>query len=1216
MPTQPNTQSFNLTDESGSALRVTVSCDIVDYAHSARSFGLADLADPAAHGRFQPRIVSIPDCSAPAVAPMALTIGSDNRLYLVRRASDGKGGGWRRIDLPAGFPASIAAKAQVSAVAAAWTDDDRIALAVAVDDIPGGRSRLLTAYDLHSAGASFDKVPWQDCGVRENLRIDGLRLSGDGEGGWITVVDCTAGRLDTLFLLLSGAAQRFDRALVFSTAVDYTEIYDYQLALDPFTGPGIAVLGASGADPVLSFRPFPDYLPDGRIAAPTTTKGLTCPRDARVLAVGQVRDSGTDLYIGGAGVHLMPAAEFDNQLKAALVEIVPAAAASNLRRLEVAQPPAGSVAVWALTMGGDLVTTQVTVEATPATAVPALRLRQDVQDIAPVHGDKHLTTGLLAIYGDGHASTLTRDASTGTWAEAPLLVADGGEAILASCYAVILRLLDQGGRPVVNRTTSISASALTSAIVNGSAGFIGPQLAFEAKTDALGAIHLYDRVRSLTPPLYRFALAGVGQELDVNPANGIHARLATISAQELRDATVTAPGRGTAPLLPEAYRTGDRKGGVDGMVLAMNRGAGLARDATAGIAAGVRLMARNAAIVAQLPTAQPPGIVLAITAGPNGVRPANAQAAAALIASSGNEVEQFFGHLGQSIADFFEGIGDRLKEAWTFIVHKAEEAWQFICAVGDKVKRFVLNTLDQLGSFFTWLWQQIETGLEKLWDFLKFLFDWDDVLALRDVMVSVTDEALKYVTTNIASLKLQVAGGIEQVVSTIEAWRTEIGVPPAKIDPPKPGESFADRFQAAGETAHRKMDEASSNGVIGWIMQRVQSVLDDIVHIEGPNPADIALDAVETFITGLAGDELDNLIATWNRIAADMRRLFGDTIPENGALSFEVLRNAFIAVGADILIGFLRAIDKLVVRALDLVIGMIESLRAFVFARISFPFIEKLVELVAPGTHVDTSFRLIDAVMLLLAVPSTIAYKLITGEAPFRKGQSFDLPFGRVSTAEGLTTVEIFKIIGAIFGAFAKAAVAVYFMANALTENFGTSKPGLVLGLVFGTIGVGLMVAGMNFGGPTAVLAVEGTAVAVAMLGLIVSYGTAAGRWKNPVPETGEAPGVQKLNSGADIVSTSAQVLLATGVFSLIIDGLRRSSLHFDQLQQAPVSLGWIGGLGDSAGTILADAAVIDDEPETKAALLTAAAISKGVMFVFKLIEGATWFGIGPKPAS
>ena len=85
----------------------TVATDIVDYIHAARTFGGEDLGDVASHGRYQGRVLAIPDRAGEVVAPMLLTIGTANRLRLVRRDRSGLGGGWKTVDLNAGGTSTV-----------------------------------------------------------------------------------------------------------------------------------------------------------------------------------------------------------------------------------------------------------------------------------------------------------------------------------------------------------------------------------------------------------------------------------------------------------------------------------------------------------------------------------------------------------------------------------------------------------------------------------------------------------------------------------------------------------------------------------------------------------------------------------------------------------------------------------------------------------------------------------------------------------------------------------------------------------------------------------------------------------------------------------------------------------------------------------------------------------------------------------------------------
>ena len=997
----PHVVGFDAKDQQGRAVRLTVSTDIVDHFEATRVFGREDLADPSAHGRYQPRLIAVPDRRAAVTSPMAFSIGNQNNLFLVRRNS-GRDGGWSVVDLDKAIAARVGGPVRVRALGAAWTEDDRISIAVAIDDGPGAaRSRLLVAFDLASATTAFDAIPWIDCGVRDTVRVEGIRVLDNGDRSWTVVLAGQHGPNEAVYLLQSGGSHRFSDATVFNPAVTLQEILDFQAGVHPIFGPGLHVLGTSGGQRVLAFRPFPEYDAAGRPVTIPPVVPLPCPAGATVLDTGPTGPDGADLYVGGQGVSLITAAELDNAQQARVGAVMPAAASANVQKLIAAVAPDGSAAVWTLSLDGTLAVARR--PAGGAFGAP-LRLRGSVQEIAAVPGDHHVVTSLMVVYGDSRATLLWQDSANRSWQESPLAVADPGAASKTTCYGTVLRVLDGGSIGRAGVKVSVSASALASVVVNGSAEFIGPDVKIDAVTDSRGTVGIFDRVRSLTPAIYRFDIDGIGA-FDVNPAGSVHQRFQAMTGDELRAATIPVAG-GRQPLLPDEFRQGDKRGQVDLIAASLNRGAALATG-TNGIGAGIRAAARGAPFSSALQLAAlPVGYKWGIRADANGVSAASGDVVDKLIAA-GEKVGAFFVGLGESIADFFEGVGRTIEKGWTFIVHKAKDAIRFICAIGDQVKHFVLNTLEEVGSFFTWLWRQVKTGLETLWDYLKFLFDWQDMLRVRDVILDTADETLQYMQRSIGDAKRPVSDAFDRAIATIEGWRKQAGVPPTRIPPAAPGTSLVDRLEQATKPVQDLIDKAMGNSVVAWTMTRLDKVLDEIVTFEEPNPFATALEAAESFATGLIKDELTEIERGFNAIRADLGNLFGNAVPDLRTLSADTLRKAVIAVGSDALEALLRGVRDLVVRLLDLVQKLVGTLRDALKFKVRLPFIEDFVKLVTGGAvKVDTSFSFAEALVMMAAVPATIVYKLANGHAPFARGEAITLPFGQVTVQSGAADVK------------------------------------------------------------------------------------------------------------------------------------------------------------------------------------------------------------------
>lgn len=1179
----PNVTSFSTIDQKGQATRFTVSTDIADYMVSARTFGREDLADPQQQGRFQRRVIAVPDRRSTVLTPMVLTIGNRNQLSLVRHDN----AGWKRFDLNRAF-----GNVQVHALGAAWTDDDRITIAVAVSDpVQPSLSRIFVAYDLSSQQTDWDNIPWIDCGTRATLRLAAIRVLDEGNGQWTIVLAGNQGANEAVYLLKRG--QKFNQAFVFNPAVTLQEIFDFEAGVHPTFGGGLHVLGTSGGKRVLSFRPFPTYDKTGRIVSIPPIVVLPCPAGATVLEAGLTRDGASDLYIAGQGTQLITANEQDQAAKAKVDTIVPAALAPNVEDLVIGDSAEGAIAAWTLLQNGDL---NIVKRSTSGWSAP-LCLRRDVQEIAPIQGDDHTTTSLLIVYTDSRASYLWQDAGTGVWQETPILVADSGELTRVPCYGTSLRVLDAAGAPQPLRKVTVSASVLCSVVLNGETVFLSPNVSIDTETDMNGGVNLFDAVRSLTPAIYRFSIEFINDAIEVNPAAGVHSRFKQVTADELRSATYTTP-EGTTPLLPESFRTGADRTQVDAIAASLNQVAKLTDSAT-GVVAGVRQVSATANYSSTLRLeAVPNNYQWGIQATAQGVQPASPSAIDRLVKSK--SVGEFFTNLGETIVDFFEGIGDRIKEGAMFVIRKAEEAFEFICQLGDKIKRFVLKTIEEAGAFFKWLWEQVKTGAEKVWEYLKFAFDWGDILTVRDAMVEATDEALRYFQASISTLKTHVDAGFDVALDQIETWRTEAGVPPKKLPPLEPGTSILDDLKSVTAPIQALIDQATGNSVVAWVNEKIQSIASEIISIESQNPATEAIEAAEAFIEGLFSDTADNLFTCWRQIEADLSRLFNHQCPTSKDLNFKLIRNVLIAIGAEALSGLLRSLRDLLLRSMDLMRDLVGVLRDTLFLKVRFPFIEKLVKLVLPNAKIDTSFRLIDGLMLLFSIPGTITYKLIFGKAPLKPGEKLTLPFGEAMMVQsGVDGFRVSVWLAMIVGAFAKGAITIYQSVTIFQKSKVPAPIALALGGAFSGIGVAAEVFARRparnlpaFAG-RAIQTMEWSMVSIT--GLIAVKGVATAIAAVKLKK--DTDFIKKIDGAFEAVLYPAHILFRTAAFSMVIDDARKASDPVVRERQLLESFTWVTGLFDQGGSALFATAGLTDNPKVKLILAAAASVSKGTAF-------------------
>jgi hypothetical protein len=1182
----PRVLSFSANAKTGKKSRFTVGTDIIDYMDSSRAFGREDLSDPNADGRFQRRMVAIPDKKWNVVTPMVLTISNQNELYLVRKDDESKSGdGWKLIDLSKSFKQTLGDSIRVSAHAAAWTDHDRITIAVAVDDGSSENSRIFVAYDLSSRTSDWRNIDWIDCGSRENIRVEGIRVLDGGDGTWTVVLVGDLGPNDMLYLLQSKVKRPFSKAPVFNPAVTLEDILDFEVAVHPTLGCGIALLGISGGTRVLSFRPFPEYAADGSLSTIPPVALLPCPPGANVLETGLTKQiqkgrrrtyMGSDIYIGGQGVHQIKAVDVFqvvvNGGNLPLTVVASPEAAPNVQDLIVGESPDSSTSIWILLQNGDLNT--IKKESASAPWGEPLHLRVGVQAIAPVHGDEHLTTTTLVVYSNGQASFLSRDASQGIWQERPLTVANPEEVTKITCYGTTLRVLSEGSLPQNGIKVKVSASVLSSVVLNGCAVFIGPKISFETETDFNGSISLFDRVRSLTPAIYRFEIDGFNECIDVNPATGMHERFQAMTANELRSATISTPS-GEEHLLPENFRTGADRNKVDAVSGGLNNLTTLA-NSTNGVAAGVCLVSPDAEFSSTLKAQSlPDSYTWGIQSDSKGVRILPEEDINKLIHSG--SVGDFLRNLGDTIMDFFEGVSHAVEEGVTFVLHKVKESkvFQFICKIGNTVKNFIVETAEQIGSAMTWLWNQVKTGIEKVWEYIKFAFDWQDILRVQDLMIESTDVALKQLEESIDTIKDSISSTFDNVISEVDQWK-DPGNNPPKINKSVSSSTVIQINSASQE----KSDQASGNSVISWVLEKFQDLSDDIIHMDDFHLDDGTLAIVTEFTEGFMTDTSDELAKDFEELSTTLENVFGGNSPGLDDFSVDKIKSLIVDVGTQVLEKILQVIKKMILKALDLFKGLIGFVRKLLFSNIKFPFIEKLADLMTAGlSEVDTSFRLIDGLALLCAIPTTIVYKIIFGEAPVKNGDVISIPYDSAITVQSSDS-SVFNVLVPMFSSFASLMYGIYqWSVEAAGLIKSPSKTTKVFGL--GLITLGLV--GEILGRREEVAGYDWAMVGMSCLIEMVYTVDAVIFFKDPTSYiSGAGKGIDKFRNSAVVFSSVGHLVLGLiAYFELPKND-----------EQTSETTKCIAGSFEWASKALGASAALTFEPPSKSALLGLSAVS------------------------
>lgn len=959
MEKQPNVSRISAGSNGGTRMNLTIGTDVVDYMEAARSFG-KDSLDAGPRNMYQQKLVSIPNKKNAVVTPMFLSIGTQQELSLV--CHDGAGNGWSQYNLGAAFGES----ARITAVGADYTPDDHIAIAVAVEEKTGEHtcSRIFIAYGIKSATADWNKLSWTDYGTRDNIQVAGIRVT-CYKKSVMTLLVGNGGLKDQLYLISDKQEEKsFRECIVFDAVKEFTEVTSFKTGVLSYLGAGLFVLGKSEGTERLVFRPFPKITAQGKAGSNPPGVQLPCPKGAKVLETGMVTEEGTSIYFGGDGIDVLPADQLIEMEKGRLTSIAPVTETGAVTELVVAETVHEKI-LCTLDLQGRLQQLRYR----PAEdAWSSLLLKTGVEEIALAHGDANVTLSLLAVTRTNECLFMVRDAAQGNWSESALTVKDSGKATKVTCYSTCLRLFDEADAPLVFHKVKLSASALCCLQVNQKTIYLGPGLpAYETSTNESASIIVYDKARSFTPATYRFEVEGLGEIIEVNPARGVFEIFRNLTAPELEKATITNDQGAVTPLVPAGNSTED----LNAVTEALNRLAGLAPGQDEGIRKVTPTSSFGTGIQ---PRDSPQRYMMAVQVNAGGAISLQAQPASDMLQAA-SAATSFISGLGESISDFFTGLANKASEGLSFLVKKvteaARDAYEFICKVGDRIKKFVVSTLEEIGGFFSWLWGKIKVGVEKVWDYVKFLFNWQDILLVRDTIKTYLSNSVDHIGSFIPRFRKQSLEAIDSLLLSLDDLRSRLDVPNLGKDD-RISKIAADNTPAEAKSDN---DKITGNSIFQWIMQKIKDAFNYLISIEADKELDEFLDALSGFMSGTLSGLFTELSVTFSSIRKNVGSVLGSNFSLSD-LSFEKIKQIVLIVGFDVVTGLLHLIRKIVDGVFNLMEKAFSFFRKLMFGKISFPFIEDLYRFIT-GKDLDTSFTVADVISLLVAVPATIAMKIL-----------------------------------------------------------------------------------------------------------------------------------------------------------------------------------------------------------------------------------------------
>lgn len=320
-----------------------------------------------------------------------------------------------------------------------------------------------------------------------------------------------------------------------------------------------------------------------------------------------------------------------------------------------------------------------------------------------------------------------------------------------------------------------------------------------------------------------------------------------------------------------------------------------------------------------------------------------------------------------SLSDLWDDIKNAAKVVVNVVEHVIEDVSQALQVVSvwiDDVKNYVLQTVDDAISMIGGLFGKFQVVAQDIVDFIRAVFDWDDILATQRVIKQYLTGCVPNIKNQVNTMKSHLLSGLNTIQSTVDQYLDRAIA--ALSD-----ESFGD--------GQSRIASGDPQDIQGSYIQR-----NTTTYMTQGSPS-VSVSLMSTSNQASIESIFQTLISDVQNDIEGLKSLIADTP------SFTTLFSdpqAFFKAGVKDVISALKllwdvTIDLFkagVAGVFDAFSAILTSLDTLMKTHIVIPFVTDLYEhVINPGQSL-TGY---DLMALLAAAPLTVAYKLVHGgQAP------------------------------------------------------------------------------------------------------------------------------------------------------------------------------------------------------------------------------------------
>lgn len=603
----------------------------------------------------------------------------------------------------------------------------------------------------------------------------------------------------------------------------------------------------------------------------------------------------------------------------------------------------------------------------------------------------------FVVTADEQLLQLMQDEDSGTWEQTEVELASTSNIVELDTWSVQLTVRDADGNLQPDVEVSVWSDGACAALVNGDGQILDANNPVTATTNGVGVVTVTVEALTLTSPLLYFRTPDMtsDESLLVQPNATLQGVLATATADDLVTnlgldpdvaAAVVTPINKAMSLSPAAPPTLTRVRGLTGRMRTLP---------------GVhRVNAEQAAQYRRLDISK--GMMghwqLDFSSGKPVYRELSAEDVAAHQARHARmpRAQDFWSWL-DSLGDLVEAIWNEVVQVTNLVVTTVGDAVQAafdlvidgITYVFNATITFIEDAFNLVVSIF----ESIGAAFQQFVEWLGFIFAWDDMVRTGDAVTYTLDQGLSFLSGAASGLQTLVDGWLAGAKQNVDS-------------------TFGNMISLLSGSGNGSMDAVTST-----YAPEPPAQLDDIdgtnVLMDGvvnnADQAELVLPQGQRLAIGpTLSAALDTFLSQAQAAAASVQAnpAYTNTTSSLDGGDASSNSNGFLANAAASLLQLIQELLDAVITAiqgaLDAVCGglgdLMSGMQALLTAELDIPFVSALYQFV---TGKDSGPSLLDLMSMVIAVPATILYKLVTQTAPFPDDASVTA-FQQAFTADAL----------------------------------------------------------------------------------------------------------------------------------------------------------------------------------------------------------------------